>query len=74
MSTIIVRNYLNQIRHFNAEDLVRSTLNNADEGGQVEGARHQISEMAGIVGRLMGRLPPSEWMEIAGAYHLEEVK
>lgn len=41
-----------------------------DEGNVADRQR----KLESIVGRMLNRLPPSEWLEIVDAYSLEEVK
>jgi len=74
MITIKVRDYRGFVHDFSAEKLVNSTMDSACSGGAIEALDSQLATLASMVGKLVEKLPTSEWIDVVGAYHLEEVK
>jgi hypothetical protein len=60
---------------YTASDLVQYAVEDATyRAGQLERLELKIDKLSAIVGRLMARLPPDQWLDIVECYSLVEDK
>lgn len=62
-----------RIRDFNGPSLVEMALSQSTmfSNGELENMRAQIDKLSAIVGRLLEKLPESEWLEVVQIYGVE---
>lgn len=65
-----------RVHDFSGASMVEHALDQAVpyHGGTIEQLEAKVAKLACIVGRLMEKLPESEWLDVVELYAAEEVK
>lgn len=63
-----------RIRDVNAVDLVDMAVSNAPGHGDgtIEALNAKVEKLSSIVGRMLEKLPESEWLEVVQIYGVEQ--